>query len=404
MAPNHTMIPGSDKAIGITVYSTSFAGCGGKIRESPDDFQVAEVLSKPASSKIRSKGAYAVYLLRKRKIDTTHALAGLLRIKGVRLKALGLKDAHAVTEQYVCATGRSRAIADFESDKFSLTRIGYAENPLTKKDMLGNRFCIRIRGCSKNLTDFAEEDKVLNFYGYQRFGSRRAVTHLIGRDILRRDFEGAIERILSFTSPYDSKQNNEIRSKLTDKANYKSVLGEMPPQMDIERIVLKECIKDRDPVSILRSVPVQIRRLYVQAYQSYLFNRTLSCAFEYGEELISPQKADVCYDKKGNLGRFVAGTGQSLAVPTVGYSYFKKTRFHFYVSKILDEEEISPGDFFIKEMQESSAEGGFRNSAIQCKDFVVSGDAVAFTLGRGSFATMILRELIKPTDPIRAGF
>ena len=398
------MVPDSDKAIGISSYSTSFAGCGGRIRTSPDDFQVTEVLSKAALSRIRSEGAYAVYMLRKRKIDTNHALVGLHRIKGLRLKALGLKDAHAITEQYVCGTSRSRSIAKFESDKFSLTRIGYADAPLTKKDMIGNRFSIRIRGCTASPADFAETDRVLNFYGYQRFGSRRAVTHLIGRDILRRDFEGAISRILSFTSPYDSKQNNEIRSRLADKANYKSVLEEMPPQMDIERTVLGECIKGREPVSVLRAVPVQIRRLYVQAYQSYLFNITLSRAYEYGEDLFEPQKSDVCYDKKGSLGRFAAGTGQRLAVPTVGYSYFKKTRFHFYISRILDEEEISPGDFFIKEMQEAGAEGGFRNSAVQCSDFAVSGNLASFTLGRGSFATMLLREMIKPADPILAGF
>ena len=38
-----------------------------------------------------------------------------------------------------------------------------------------------------------------------------------------------------------------------------------------------------------------------------------------------------------------------------GYSYYKKTRFDHQISKILSQEEITPKDFFIKEMQEVSS-------------------------------------------------
>ena len=86
------------------------------------------------------------------------------------------------------------------------------------------------------------------------------------------------------------------------------------------------------------------------------------------------------------------------------YSYYKKTRFHYQISKILEDEEISPKDFFLKDMQEISNEGGFRNSSIQCDDVQVNENVIAFTLSRGSFATMVLREIMKPEDPILAGF
>lgn len=55
-------------------------------------------------------------------------------------------------------------------------------------------------------------------------------------------------------------------------------------------------------------------------------------------------------------------------------------------------------------MQEVSNEGGFRNSSIQCDDVKVNQDIITFTLSRGSFATMVLREIMKPEDPILAGF
>ena len=55
-------------------------------------------------------------------------------------------------------------------------------------------------------------------------------------------------------------------------------------------------------------------------------------------------------------------------------------------------------------MQEISSEGGFRNSSIKCEDYMVEDDTVSFSLSRGSFATIILREIIKPENQLAAGF
>ena len=122
------------------------------------------------------------------------------------------------------------------------------------------------------------------------------------------------------------------------------------------------------------------------------------------EDLYQPQGGDVCFDHKDSLGKFLKGAEQRLAIPLVGYSYYKKTRFDYYVSKILEEEEISPKDFFIKEMQELSNEGGFRQAVISCSNYSVDENIVEFTLSRGSFATILLREIMKPEDPIKSGF
>ncbi len=83
---------------------------------------------------------------------------------------------------------------------------------------------------------------------------------------------------------------------------------------------------------------------------------------------------------------------------------FKKTRFDYQISKILKTEQVQAKDFFLKEMQELSNEGGFRNSSINCQDFLISGKVVNFTLSRGSYATILLREIMKPKDPFIAGF
>ena len=398
------MIPDLDSQIGISVYSTDFNGIGGVIRVTPEDFLVSEMISEKSQNSIKENDGYAVYKLKKKKIDTNHALSDIFRKKGIRLKSLGLKDASAITEQFVCSEHKGRVIDNFTSEKYSLEKIGFVKKPLTKKNMIGNHFKINISQCSDGLSLFEEHEKILNFYGYQRFGSKRPVTHLIGRAILRRDFAKAVDLILSFTSSYDSAENTEIREKLADKENYAKYYDSVPFQMDIERIVLKEMIDHDDPLKAIRAIPVSLRRFYVQAYQSFIFNQSLSAAFSDGEDLFEAKSGDVCFDLKGIIGKYVKGLDQNLALPFVGYSYYKKTRFDYQISKVLETEEITPKDFFIKEMQEVSSEGGFRQAAIHCSDYFSHKNKVEFSLSRGSFATILLREIMKPTDPIAAGF
>ena len=398
------MIPNLDSQIGIDVYSTKFSGIGGKIRVEPEDFQVTELISKKVENSINDQNGYAVYKLKKKRIDTNHALSGIFRQKGLRLKSLGLKDASAVTEQFVCSGHTGKAIENFSSDKYSLEHLGYVKKPLSKKDMIGNHFKLKISECQNDLESFTEYEKILNFYGYQRFGSKRPVTHLIGKAILQMDFSKAVDLILSFTSSYDSKENTEIRQKLSDKANYQQYFDQVPVQMDIERMVLKEMIEHGEPIRAIRVIPVSLRRFYIQAYQSFIFNQSLSAAFLDGEDLFEAQSGDVCFDYNGIIGKYVKGMDQNLALPFVGYSYYKKTRFDFQISKILQQEEVSPKDFFIKEMQEASSEGGFRQAAIHCSNYSAHDNVVEFSLSRGSFATILLREIMKPQDPMIAGF
>ena len=398
------MIPEIDSQIGISVYTTKFSGIGGKIRIAPEDFEVSELISKHATNSITDESGYAVYKLKKKKIDTNHAISGIRQKTGVRLKSLGLKDASAVTEQFVGSPHKGKPIEDFSTEKFALKLIGFTKKPLSKKDMIGNNFKIQISDCSDDLSSFSEHGRILNFYGYQRFGSKRPVTHLIGKAILQRDFDMAVDLILSFTSSYDSAENTEIREKLSDKTNYEKYYDKVPSQMDIEKIVLKEMIDHDDSIRAIRAIPLSLRRFYIQAYQSFIFNQSLSGAFLDGENLFESQSGDVCIDSKSIIGKFKENIEQYLALPFVGYSYYKKTRFHHQISKILIQEEITPKDFFIKEMQEVSSEGGFRQAAIHCSDYFSDNNKVEFSLTRGSFATILLREIMKPSNPIEAGF
>ena len=110
------------------------------------------------------------------------------------------------------------------------------------------------------------------------------------------------------------------------------------------------------------------------------------------------------FSKDYILGKFQNDQSQKLAIPLVGHSYYKKTRFDFHIQKILFDEAVSTKDFLIKELQEVSIDGGFRNAMLSCTDYSLIDNTARFTLSRGSFATIVLREIMKPNEPLLAGF
>ena len=398
------MIPEIDCIIGLLNYSTEFRGCGGRIKQSLQDFEVTEVLNSRTESSICNDGDYPVYHLNKSGIDTRNAISAIYKRTGIRLRSLGNKDARAITTQYVYSNAKSRGTESLKGSRYSLKLLGYMKKPMSKKHMIGNRFSIKVSGNTVPFDSFDEYCKILNYYGYQRFGSARPVTHLVGQALIQGRYSDAVRYIVSHVFKYDTDENTRIRQELADPSRFKQTYDQIPPQMDLERRIVSEMIKHGNALKALRTLPVEMRRFYVQAYQSYIFNLTLSHAFDYGEQLFASQDGDVCYDANGVLGKHDDYIDQSLAIPTVGYSYYKKTRFHFYISKILEQEEIHPKDFYLKDMQEASNEGGFRNASIQINDFVTKDNCASFLLSRGSFATIVMREIIKPSDPLLSGF
>ena len=147
-------VPKLDMLVGMGLYSTDTPGTGGSIKEKREDFAVNEVLAEKTLSRIAENTGYAVYKLDKNGIDTNHALAEVQKRTGVRLKALGLKDSRAVTSQYVCATSKMAKISKYDGGRFSIKQIGFSKRPLTAKDMIGNRFSIRVSGTDADLSEF----------------------------------------------------------------------------------------------------------------------------------------------------------------------------------------------------------------------------------------------------------
>jgi tRNA pseudouridine13 synthase len=412
-------VPQIDSLAGIDCYCTSFAGTGGSIKQRSEGFIVSELVdeSLDISLSYAESHRYPLYVLEKRDIDSNHALFEIERELHMRFRVMGIKDAKAVTTQYA---GMERVMrnppAELKSRHTRLTLKGFTKHPLEKRFLAGNKFEIRIYNVhSSDLFSFVPQiSKVGNFYGLQRFGSERLVTHLVGREIVKRNFIQAVELLLSYTTEFDTQMSREIRNRCADPSNYRQVLNMLPRGMDIERQVLSALVAGRDAIAALRAIPIMIRRLFVQAYQAYIFNICLSRAITRGEDLLQPQAGDLCFEMEGpaTFGRIIKYNTNSKtklvpAIRMAGYTFQPgKGRFENITRAILQEEEVAAKDFYIKEMQELSHQGGFRQAPLWCTGFWYKQDPlmVSFKLPKGSYATTLLREIIKPDDPIRSGF
>jgi len=414
-----TAIHKIDSQAGMGCYCTSFVGTGGSIKQGSEGFVVSELVDESLhiSPSYTESHRYPLYILEKRDIDSNHALFEIERNLHMRLRIMGIKDAKAVTTQYA---GTERVMrnppVEVKSRHTRLILKGFTKHPLDKKFLAGNKFEIRIYNAqSSDLSGFILQiRKVGNFYGLQRFGSERLVTHLVGREIIKRNFLHAVQLLLSYTTEFDTQRSKEIRNMCSDPSNYRQVLKMLPRGMDIERQVLSALVAGKDSIAALRVIPITIRRLFVQAYQAYIFNRCLSKAIMAGEDLLQPQMGDLCFEMEGpaTFGRIIKyhPSSKTRLVPAIrmaGYTFQPgKGRFESITKTILQEEEIDAKDFYIKEMQELSHQGGFRQAPLWCTDFSYKRDPlkVSFKLPKGSYATTLLREIIKPDDPIKSGF
>lgn len=416
-------VPLIDRMAGIECYCTKSLGIGGSIKQDHEGFRVSELvtdsLSHSLSKSFDDQHRYPLFLLEKEGIDSNHALIEIAQKFHLKLRVMGIKDAQASTKQFA---GSERVLRDPPLElRTAHTRLflrGFTRKPVDRAFLAGNSFEVTIYGSRKSdLECFVPEiSKIANFYGLQRFGSERLVTHLVGREIIKRNFDQAVHLLLSYTTDYDTPASREIRERSADPSNYQRVLPRLPRGMDIERQLMSALIAGRDAVSALRAVPITIRRLFVQAYQSFIFNRCLSEAIMDGAGLISPEPGDLCFEMEGpsTFGRIVkfenipAGRNAVPAVRMAGYTFQPgKGRFENITKRILEQEGIAAKDFHIKEMQELSQQGGFRQAPLWCTDFEYRKTpqlAATFSLPKGSYATTLLRELLKPEDPIKAGF
>jgi tRNA pseudouridine13 synthase len=407
----------AERAVGVDWYVTEGAPCHAKVKTRPEDFVVEERLSLPDMVTEPREGYLPVYRVEKRALDTMHMARELSNALRGRVSYAGLKDKRAVAVQYATPTsGRSRRPAKVETEKFTAAVVGYVPRPLGRASLVGNSFFVVLRECcaeaevrANEALQAAREGRIPNFYGLQRFGSSGPGTHRIGRAMVTGGFMDAVRTIL------DIEGDPELEGAF-GAGDFGSLSRMLPKERDIELAVARELVRHPgDWVKALRAVPVNLRRLFVQAYQSYIFNRTMSLAVERGEDISRFVPGDNWAESPGGLvvspPRGVRDPPTRDAIPMaqlVGYAFRDYgSRFDSCAVEVLEDEGVRPGQFYLEGMQEASQEGGFRRPSLVVRDesVVAEGGSVSlrFTLAKGEYATILLREIVKPDDPASAG-
>lgn len=416
-----TKPPDIDINAGMLVYASATPKCIARVRSRIEDFQVREIIGiKPSIDNI----GIPIYMVEKFGIDTIH-LARILSFElRSRVKYLGLKDKRAFAVQYIAPTSkRCRRPIQIQGKGFKATLMGYIDRQLRREDLIGNHFKIILRECCKGMESaidsvfrLCNERRLPNFYGLQRFGRRGLITHRIGREIVKKQFRRAVEILLCEEREGDSEDVKEARRKASEE-KYELAFKLFTPRQDIERIVAKKLsIDPNNYLQAIRCIPINVRRLFVSAYQSYIFNVVLSKAIEKGEDISAAEKGDIWAElSEDNLNlksihspRENPNRDSIPLIQLIGYSYrVYGSRFDPIIKEVMEDEGIQPKDFYIKELQELSLEGGLRRAHISARDMnyecLEQNSKIEFTLARGEFATTILREIIKPSDPIEAG-
>lgn len=337
----------------------------------PDGFKVIEEISyKPASEwKGLNHGKYAVYLLRKQGIDHFSVISELSRILHTKVYYIGIKDANAITEQIVYTSNTKNIIEKIEKEKYSLHFLGFSDS---KFDHTGNIFEIQLETekneeLEKRIKKISFVRYLPAFISYQRFGTRRPITHIIGKMLVLKEWKSAVDFLVGYPFESESDVVKKARSEYM-KGNYEEALKLFPKRFKDEIIAIKFLLKGRTYVDILKNLQTPLS-FFVEAYQSYLFNKYLS-------RIIDPNKID-----------------ENLIVQ-IHNSYDKCDDL---CKEIFKEEGIIGASFKIKELK-INVNTLTRKAYTLIRNINYKDKKISFALDRGMYATNVIREIVR-SDP-----
>lgn len=211
-------------------------GCGGLFKATPEDFEVEEL---PAYEPSAEKDCEHLFLwVEKRGHSTQDVARALARHCGFPEKDVswaGLKDRHAVTRQYLCAPARfvEPKLETFVMPGVTVLRHARHRNKLKGGHLHGNRFIITLRAvkdvdAAKRSLELLVKLGIPNYFGEQRFGlggdnAAKGKQILLAGGRHRDRFERKL-----FLSAYQSELFNRVLARrLTDGTYAKALRGDV---------------------------------------------------------------------------------------------------------------------------------------------------------------------------------
>ena len=418
-----------DRNLGMEFYATDAGGCGGILRSSAEDFQVEEVY--PDFN--YEGGRYLVLEVEKKDWDTHHLireLSGQLRISQKRFGWAGTKDKHAVTRQRISIMNLDESeLAKITLPDIKIRVLGRTNRGVGLGDLLGNRFKIKIkemncRDLPSRLARITEEIRNLlgipNYFGTQRFGEIRPVTHKVGEALVRGNTEEAVFTYLAMPFPDEPEATRNTRQILWDERDVRKALKTYPGYLRYELAMLNYLVeRPGDYAGSFNVLSPNLRHMFVHAYQSYIFNRILSRRMAEGLPLGRAIDGDVVCFAKGGLpdhenaqavtrdnldavNRLIDRGRAWVTLPLFGFeSSLAGGEEGRIEEEVLGEEGVTQEDFRIPDNPDLGSRGNRRTALIQVAPSVmVDGNCaeLEFFLPKGSYATVVLREYMKTVN------
>ncbi|HEV3026708.1 MAG TPA: tRNA pseudouridine(13) synthase TruD, partial [Planctomycetota bacterium] len=334
-----------------------------KIKQKPEDFVVTEL----DRYEISRTGPFALYKLVKWDIGTIEAMQNLGRnwsLSGAQISFGGLKDRHARTEQMISIRGGPER--DFDGSAFRVAYLGRSRDPITRASFHGNRFEITIRDLQE-LPDLEPLKRfgVPNYFDDQRFGSLRGTGgEFIGRALVRGEYEKALRLALASPSAQDRKQERDLRVRLRDRWGDWAALGkDLPPSTERSVALF---LADRPGAFgyAFELLDQNLRILYLSAYQSWLWNRTLAAVIRnlpdsYEVEYVAGRHVFYRSLRAADHDRLA-----ELAIPLLTPSQKFEGETAEIVSSLLREEQIEQRQFRLKKLAKTFFGKGLRDALI----------------------------------------
>jgi tRNA pseudouridine13 synthase len=250
-----------------------------KLKQKPEDFRVEEIAAPALEG-----GHFALYRLEKTSLGTPEAIGAICRAWRLVREAVsvgGLKDRHAATRQYLSIEKGPRR--KLSQTNFSLEYLGQTARPFDSKDILANRFEIVIRDLSPSEAEKiaaavpqTAETGVPNYFDDQRFGSVGVSGDFIARPWCLGDYDRALWLALAEPNTHDRPAIREEKKALCahwgDWAACRKDAFRPVVRAAMERL----CRQPGDPRGAFVCIPQHERRLYLEAFQSFLWNRILA--------------------------------------------------------------------------------------------------------------------------------
>jgi tRNA pseudouridine13 synthase len=396
----------------IPYLTAEFPGVGGVIKQRPEDFFVQEIpLYEPSG-----EGEHVYCEVQKTGITTfeaIHRLADALKVSSRDIGYGGMKDAHAITRQIFSIQGTTpeKVMGAFLTG-MTVQWAARHGNKLRLGHLAGNRFAIKIREVNptdvvklKPVLELIEKHGLPNFFGEQRFG-RRQTNDQLGAALIRSDNEAVLRLLLGGA---DSNQRTAEARAAFDLRDNAAAMQLWPRTGGMERRVLARLMKTHRPAAAVHAIDEKVRRLWISALQSRIFNDVLARRIDSIDRLID---GDVAY-KHENGACFpvpVAEVEQARCTafeisptgPLVGYRMtWPDGQPREMEQAALAAVELKPEDF--RQSGKLRIKGARRPLRVKPKDVELAGGVdefgphitVAFTLPSGAFATVLLREIMK---------